>query len=104
MPGVENLKPDFEREVVIVATKDARAPVAYHELKFVGQNGARTVLRLTPPMPMFGLGNENAKPELCYAVWIIPKPQGVLIVETPKYPPARQANQPANWLEEYEFK
>lgn len=79
---VELPKIDWDKQIAIAVTGEILAGLGDFSLSYVGANGTCTVLRLTKPIAQT-MGQPVT--ESHYALWVLPKPLGELVIETPQY-------------------
>ncbi len=96
---IDGLEPDFDTQIVVLAADLILDGIGSHRLQFVGRNDTRTVVRLI--VPTVQTAGEPPRSSVLYSLWVLPKPKGALVIETPQY---RRIDQPPYWNEEHTLK
>jgi hypothetical protein len=89
---------DWSKHVAIAVSGSVLKDLGDYSLSYVGANNNSTAVRLTKPIAQT-MGNPQY--ENRYAIWVLPKPKGQLVVETPQY---GLIGQPVKWLEQHVIK
>jgi hypothetical protein len=87
---------DWDQYIAVAATEAAPANTDQFELVLAGMNQARVVLRLTTPGAQTESDSESPGYERIWRIWLIPKPDRDIVIETPRYD---GTTAPTGWLE-----
>lgn len=97
--GVDKLPyVDWDKYVAVAATGTVLKGLGNFELTLAGRNSGRTVLRLSQPVAQARAGAEY---ESIWRIWLIPKPDREIIVETRVY---GMIGDPETWKETHTLK
>lgn len=90
---------DWTKQMAVAMRGNIMQGLGDFKLEYAGTNANRTVLRLITPTAQTSGGGAESEPR--YAIWVIPRPEKSLVVETPRY---GRLDQPPSWLEEHVVK